>query len=96
MTEQQLKDLYIETEHGTFTPIYTYEDFIFNEETEEYEYVGLVTEKTAQEVYNEWLENKDKPIVEQLTLEDKINILEEENIKSQQIIADMEIELLSK
>lgn len=96
MTEQQLKDLYIQTEHGTFTPIYTYDDFIFNEEIEEYEYIGLVIQKSADEVYQEWLESKDKPIVEGKTLEDKISILEEENIKSQQIIADLEIELLLK
>lgn len=78
MTEQQLKELYIQTEHGTFTPIYTYEDFILNEETEEYEYIGLEIIKTAQDVYEEWLESKDKPIVEEKTLEEKVNALEEQ------------------
>lgn len=78
MTEQQLKDLYIQAEHGTFTPIYTYDDFVFNEETEEYEYIGLVIQKTAQEVYEEWLANKENPLLPQPS---KIDLLEQENKK---------------
>lgn len=48
---------YLETEHGTFTPLYTYESY--SQETNTY--INLVITKTAQEVYNEWLANKDKP-----------------------------------
>lgn len=90
MTEKQLQDLYVQTEHGTFTPNYTYDDFIFNEETEEYEYVGFVIQKTAQEVYAKWLENKEESIAQEPTLKEKISVLEEESIKSQTYIAELE------
>lgn len=94
MTEKQLKQHYLDTQHGIFTPIYTYEDFIFNEEKEEYEYIGLVITKTAKEVYDEWLVNKDKPIIEEPTSEDKISILEEELKMAQAYIADLEVQIL--
>lgn len=72
MTERELKNLYLETEHGTFTPIYEYEHY--DQETDSY--TGFKVVKTAEEVYNEWLNNKDKPpIVEP----DKLEVLEVEN-----------------
>ncbi|MGL5329085.1 MAG: hypothetical protein ACRDD7_07445 [Peptostreptococcaceae bacterium] len=74
MTRKQLEDLFLIVNDIVYTPIYSYDDFIFNEETQEYEYINLVIYKTAQEVYDEWLSNKDKPIEQ---LKDKISILED-------------------
>lgn len=73
----------LSNEHGKFHPVYVFDDFTFNEAIEEYEYIGLVITKTAQEVYDVWLANKDKPIEPQLSqmevLEQKVAELKEEN-----------------
>ncbi len=55
----------MENEHG-FTPNYSYENYVteINEDdeiVEEY-YENLTIHKTADEAYEEYLENKDKPI----------------------------------
>ncbi len=76
ITKQELKNM--ENEQG-FTPNYSYQDYVVvrNEETgeivEEY-YVNLEIYKTADEVYQEWLKNKNKP-----PEPTKIELLEEEN-----------------
>lgn len=89
------KNFIIENEHGKFHPIYTFDNFVFNEEFEEYEYVGLIVTKTAEEMYKEWLESKDKPTTPQLTEQDKkINALEEELLTSNLYITDMELKVL--
>ncbi len=63
ITKQDLKAM--ENEYG-FTPNYSYEDYVIvknddGEIVEEY-YVNLTIHKTADEVYQEWLESKDKPV----------------------------------
>lgn len=73
------KEYILSNEHGNFHPLYTFDNYVFNEDEQDYEYIGLVIQKTAQEVYNEWLENKDKPIIQEPTLADKISVLENEN-----------------
>lgn len=55
----------IDTEHGRFTARYNYENY--DEE------IGLVMIKTAEEVYQEWLENKDKLPITEL---DKMEVLQ--------------------
>lgn len=68
ITGKDVQDMYFVTEHGTFTPIYEYEHY--DQETDSY--VGFNVIKTAEEVYNEWLDNKDRPpIVEP----DKMEVL---------------------
>lgn len=62
----------LENEHGKFHPMYTFDDFVFNKEFEEYEYVGLVVTKTAEQMYLDWLENKDKIHLKQQTEEQKL------------------------
>lgn len=91
MTQQELEKLYINTNHGLFTPVYEYSDYILNEETNEYEYTGLLITKTSQEVYDEWLYNKDHP---QPPQPDKISILEKEmeDLKSSQMGQDFIID----
>jgi len=37
-----------------------------------------ITGQTAQQVYDEWLLNKDKPLIPQLTTEEKITAMAEE------------------
>lgn len=91
MTENQLKELYLDTEHGTFTPNYAYDDFILNEETEEYEYIGLVIHKSAQEVYDEWLENKDKPVEPPV---DQMEILQSEVAELGEYVLTLEMKNL--
>ena len=72
ITGQDVRDMYLETEHGTFTPIYEYEHY--DQETDSY--TGFKVIKTAEEVYNEWSDNKDRPpIVEP----DKMEVLQKEN-----------------
>lgn len=58
MTQEELKRLYLETEHGTFTPMYTYDEY--DQETSRY--TNLIIQKSSQEVYDEWLANKDNPL----------------------------------
>lgn len=63
VTIKDVESMYLETEHGIFTPLYTYENY--EPETETYQ--GFEITKTAEEVYKEWLENKDKPQLPQPT-----------------------------
>lgn len=77
MTQIELEGLYITTEHGTFTPNYTYDDYII--ERDEAYYVNLIIHKMAQQVYDEWLYNKDKSPTEVPTTEEQIQALEKEN-----------------
>ncbi len=58
MTHKEIIAMIIETEQGTFTPQYTFDDY--NQETDEYTNLEII--KTAQEVYQEWLTKKDKQI----------------------------------
>lgn len=57
ITSQDVRNLYIDTEHGKFTPLYEYDDY--NADTDTYTNFRVI--KTAEEVYQEWLETKDLP-----------------------------------
>lgn len=72
ITGKDIQDLYIDTEHGIFTPLYTYESY--DPETDTYQ--GFEIKKTARDVYDEWLENKDKPQIKEPT---DIELLQKEN-----------------
>ena len=90
ISESQLEEMYLKTEHGTFTPIYAYEKYIIPTDKMngsiklEPIYEGLVIHKTAQEVYDEWLANKDKPSIEMPTTEEQIQILQEKLAEQEQ------------
>lgn len=72
ITLKDVENMYLETEHGLFTPLYTYEKYDIETET----YQGFNITKSAEEVYNEWLENKDKPVIQQPT---EVEVLQQEN-----------------
>lgn len=81
MKQKELEKLYIETEHGLFTPLYTYEDIIVDannnlEEGEDVLFQGFKIIKTAQEVYEEWLLDRSKPSKIEITPEERIKELE--------------------
>lgn len=94
ITKQDLLGMNKQTEYGIFTPLYEYKSY--NQKTETYQ--GFKIIKTAQQVYDEWLVNKDRPQEpnKMEVLEKQVKELTQENIKCQQTIADMEIELLLK
>lgn len=54
------REYFLINEHGKFHPEYTCDAFILLE-SNEYQYVNLVITKTAEEMYQEWLMDKDKP-----------------------------------
>ena len=70
MTQQELIQKYLSTEHGVFPCRFTFD--AYNQETDEYD--NLVIVKTAEEVYQEWLESKDKQ-TKILSTEEKIEEL---------------------
>lgn len=80
MTEEELQKMNLETEHGIFTPMYSYESY----DNETNSYVGFVLIKTAKEKYEEWLENKDKVIKPQQSVDERVISLEKQ-------LADLEI-----
>lgn len=68
MTHKELVDMYLITEDGIFPPIYEYDEFITERDQvtgviiDEF-YTGFRIIKTAKSVYDEWLSNKDIPVV---------------------------------
>lgn len=72
ITSKDIESMYLETEDGTFTPMYEYESY--DSETETYQ--GFKVIKTAEEAYQEWLYNKENPPTEELT---DVEVLQEEN-----------------
>ena len=72
MNRKELQKLSIETEDGVFTPKYTYEHFDGSR------YTNLVIEKTAEEVYKDYLKRKQIDICPEPTAEEKIAQLEQD------------------
>lgn len=75
LRQSRLENLNIETNEGIFTPVYVYEEIkpIYeNDEVVDYEYIGFEMKMTAEENYNEWLKNKDKPPVSEPTEIDQL------------------------
>lgn len=54
----KLDDYILKTENGIVYPVFTFKEY--NSKTEEYS--ELVIKKSAEEIYSEWLKNKDKPL----------------------------------
>ena len=57
ITSKDIENMYLTNDSGVFTPLFTYK--LYNEETDSY--VGFEITKTAEEVYQEWLKQKDLP-----------------------------------
>ena len=100
MKKSELEKLNYEIDGVVYTPDYKVEEYepILNEENEvvDFELVGFQMIQSAEDYYL----NKDKPIEQEPNkmevLEKQVKELTQENIKCQQTIADMEIELLLK
>lgn len=88
MTQKELETLYLKTEHGIFTPNYTFETY--NQETEEY--TNLVIHQTAEEVYQLWLAQKDIPPAP--TLEEEVAQLKASQSLQDSIIDDLVFEVI--
>ena len=56
MLKKDLEKLYYICHDGTFSPIFTYDEF--NSETQEF--TNLIIVKSGEERYKEWLKNKGK------------------------------------
>lgn len=74
MKNSELQKMEISTNRGTFSPAYTYSDKIDmkNEDGEvvDYEYTDFILHKTAEEVYQEYLNpHPPQPTVEDFNLE---------------------------
>lgn len=80
MKKSEVDKLNIEKTEGIFTPNYSYAEclVIKNEDGEvvDYEYADFILNKTAEEVYQEYL----NPIPPLPTVDEKITILEQENL----------------
>ena len=79
MKKSEVDKLNIQKSEGIFTPNYSYTEClaIKNEDGEviDYEYTGFVLNKTAEEVYQAYLANKDKPA--EPTIEERIKSTED-------------------
>ena len=73
--EKDFKEQYYKKINGiVVTPIINFKNFINGE------YIGLEIIKTSEEVYQEWLKNKDKNVVKEPTEQEEINsVLLQEN-----------------
>lgn len=95
------KEYFLINEHGKFHPTYTFDEYKWNEEHEEYEYIGLVITETAKESYEKWLVNKDTPQLSEidelseyvLTLEMKNIELEEQTTLNSEYALDLDTRL---
>lgn len=74
MTKQDLEKMNLIKDGITFTPQYTFSEYIYNEELEDYIYTDFTIIKTAQEVY----EDNKIDICPEPTDKERITKLEEE------------------
>lgn len=85
MKESELKKLYLTIEGRTYRPIYEYTAYEYDKNEDEYVYKNLVIIKTAQEVYDECLENKNKiDICPPKTLEQRLEEAEQKLAESEE------------
>ena len=94
VNEQQYNAMFKEFDGMTFTPIAELieelEEFKNkNGEKEQIKVFKYKILKTADEVYQEYLENKDKPVEPQLSVEEQIKALKEENSNLQSCILEL-------
>lgn len=94
VNEQQYNAMFKEFDGMTFTPIAELieelEEFKNkNGEKEQVKVFKYKILKTADEVYQEYLENKDKPVEPQLSVEEQIKVLKEENANLQSCILEL-------
>lgn len=80
MKKSEVDKLNIQKSEGIFTPKYSYAECLAiknkDDEVIDYEYTDFVLNKTAEEVYQEYL----NPIPPQPTVEEKFQSLEDQNV----------------
>lgn len=76
MTREELEQQYIKRNGNTFTPLYTVEEVRLKNGDVDFNYTVTTT---AEQVYQEWLEQKDKP--QESTYKTEIRKLQDENKK---------------
>lgn len=91
ITEKEFKEKEFKEINGVLrTPIFNFEKY------ENSTYYGLVINKTAEEVYQEWLKNKDNENVKEPTEQEKINAqLLKDNAEQKILIAQLTKEITS-
>lgn len=94
VSEEEYKEMYKEFNGMTFTPLTELIEELKDVENEngEKEQVKVFKYKiikTADEVYQEYLENKDKSVEPQLSVEEQIKVLKEENSILQSCILEL-------
>ena len=93
MKESELKKLYLIIDGRTYRPIYEYTAYEYDKNEDEYVYKNLVIIKTAQEVYDECLENKDKiDICPTKTVEERLEEAEQKLVETEQRLTESEEE----
>ena len=92
ITSKDIENMYLTNDSGIFTPLFTYE--LYNEETDTY--VGFKITKTAEQVYQEWLEQKDLPPKpsEMEIIKQKVFLLEESQQVQDLLIDDIVFEVI--
>lgn len=91
------KNCFLINEHGKFHPTYECDGFvpIYGDDGEivDYEYINLVITKTAEEDYQEWLADQEKPPTPQ---PNKMEVLEQQLINTQKMCIDLQKQILFK
>lgn len=81
MKKSEVDKLNIQKPEGIFTANYSFSEClpIKNEDGEliDYEYTDFILNKTAEEVYQQWLVDKDKPLTIEPTVEERIKSTED-------------------
>ncbi|MHC1747422.1 MAG: hypothetical protein AB9856_03420 [Cellulosilyticaceae bacterium] len=85
MTREQLEKQNIERDGFTFTPRYTYEEICLEDETIDFDYTITAT---AEEVYQEWLEQK-KPKEPKKTLEEQLEESNKRVVSVESLLAEV-------
>ena len=76
ISRKDLRELYyLKTEHGYFEPEFIYDRYEIDSKTCVGYYINFSIVKTAQEVYDEWVKNKENPQPTQITQEEQLSQL---------------------
>ena len=85
MNRKELEKLYLKNSDGVFPPKYTYKEI---ETSNGKDFIYTITQ-SADEVYQEYLENKDKPIEKEPTEQEKLNAqLLKSNLEFQKMLTE--------
>lgn len=91
VSEKEFKEMYKEIDGVSFSPIadLIVEKVKIDEKDKSQRVFKYKILKTADEVYQEYLKNKEKPVEPQLSVEEEIKALKEENANLQSCILEL-------